>query len=255
VKEALGLAGQNAIRLWEPEVQDHHRRWLEKAVERGRQLVVEPWLDREQDFSVQLEMGPEGLKLRGYTGLLTDRTGQFRANWAEAHHHRRLPASTAALFHQPADLAQRMLHLYQDLFGLLEEELRQAGYLGPVGVDALVYRSADGQCRLKPIVEINPRYTMGRLTVELMRHTCPGRFGMLRLVTRAMARKEGFEDFSGYARHLGERVPLQLAGAPAPRICEGALCLNDPAEAQVVLATFQVGRTLEVLRPARAGQS
>ena len=32
-----------------------------------------------------------------------------------------------------------------------------------------------------------------------------------------------------------------------PKIREGALCLNDPAQAQVCLATFQVSRTLNPL--------
>jgi hypothetical protein len=48
-----------------------------------------------------------------------------------------------------------------------------------------------------------------------------------------------------YADALMKAHPLRLAGIPVARISEGALCLNDPAEAQVVLATFQVGRTLE----------
>jgi hypothetical protein len=34
-----------------------------------------------------------------------------------------------------------------------------------------VCREADGHPRLKPVVELNPRYTMRRLTLELMRQT------------------------------------------------------------------------------------
>ena len=68
------------------------RRWLVRALGDGQQLVVEPWLEREWDFSVQLELGPPGLKLCGYTGLLNDRRGQFLANWAEADYTQRLPA-------------------------------------------------------------------------------------------------------------------------------------------------------------------
>ena len=51
-KQALGLAGQNAIRLWEPEVLATQRQWLARAVETGRQVVIEPWLERELDFSI-----------------------------------------------------------------------------------------------------------------------------------------------------------------------------------------------------------
>jgi uncharacterized ferritin-like protein (DUF455 family) len=241
VKEAHGLAGHNAIRLWEPELLEAQRRWISRVVQNGRQLVIEPWLERELDFSVQLEMGPRGLKLCGYTGLINDRKGQFQANWATPNYDRRIPANVAALFREPNDsLLQR---LYGDIFSLLERELRSADYLGPVGIDAFVYRTPEGAIRLKPVVEINPRYTMGRLTVELMKRTCPGGHGLFRLVSRAMARAEGFAGFPDFARSLSERSPLRLEGEPVPKIREGAICLNDPAQAQVCLAVFQVSRS------------
>jgi hypothetical protein len=246
-KEALGVAGHNAIRLWEPEVLATQRSWLAHALQDGRQLVIEPWLEREVDFSVQLEMGPRSLKLCGYTGLINDRKGQFQANWAAANYDHRIPASVAALFREPADISGCLQRLYSDILSLLEGELQRAGYVGPVGIDAFVYRTPRGGCRLKPIVEINPRYTMGRLTLELMKHTCPGSCGLFRLVSRAHAGAEGLADFVTHARALSERFPLLLEGEPVSRIREGALCLNDPALAQVCLATFQVSRTLNPL--------
>jgi len=243
-KEAHGLAGHNAIRLWEPELLATHQRWLAHTLQDGRQLVIEPWLERELDFSVQLEMGPRRLKLCGYTGLINDRKGQFQANWAAANYDRRIPEKVAALFREAADFSGRLQRLYANILSLLEAELQRAGFVGPISIDAFVYRTSQGGCRLKPVVEINPRYTMGRLTLELMRHACPGSCGLFRLVSRAQAHAEGFADFAGYARALSERFPLRLEGEPVPKIREGALCLNDPAQAQVCLATFQVTRTL-----------
>ena len=243
-KEALGLAGSNALRLFEPELLDPQRRWMTNALRGGRKLVIEPWLEREVDFSVQLEMTTAGLKLCGYTGLVNDAKGQFQANWAEPHHHTRIPASVVARFGEPANLARRILDLYASILSLLESELHRAEYLGPVGIDAFVYRTPQGDCRLKPVVEINPRYTMGRLTVELMKQAGQGSCGLFRLVNRAMVQAEGFADFVTYAGSLNERFPLRLEGEPARRIREGALCLNDPATAQAVLAVFQVSRSL-----------
>jgi uncharacterized ferritin-like protein (DUF455 family) len=242
IKEALGLAGHNSIRLWEPELLDAQRRWLAKAVQDGRQVIIEPWLERELDFSVQLEMGSARLKLCGYTGLINDTKGQYQANWAAANHVRRIPSGVAALFPKPDDIANRLQSLYEDIFSLLEGELQKAGYVGPVSIDSFVYRTPEGNCRLKPIVEINPRYTMGRLTVELMKQTCPGSHGLFRLVNFATARTEGFDNLAGCARSLGDRFPLRLEGQPVPKIREGALLLNDPAQAQVCLAVFQVSR-------------
>ena len=244
VKEALGLAGHNAIRLWEPELLAAQRQWMTHALEAGRQLVVEPWLERELDFSVQLEMEPRNLKLCGYTGLVNDRKGQFLANWADADYSRCLPAKVTALFHTQPNISEQPHRFYGEIFSLLEAELQRVGFIGPVSIDAFVYRTPQGDCRLKPVVEINPRYTMGRLTLELMKHTCPGSSGLFRLVTRTQARAEGFAELSSYARSLGESHPLRLAGEPLPKIREGALCLTDPSQAQVCLATFTVSPTL-----------
>jgi hypothetical protein len=246
VKEAYGSAGQNTIRLWEPELLPAQQRWLVHALKHCRQLVVEPWLERALDFSVQLEIGPRGLKLCGYTGLTTDLKGQFLANWAEADYSRCLPAKAAGLFPAPAGIAERLQRLYGEIFALLEAELQRVGFAGPVSIDAFIYRTPEGACRLKPVVEINPRYTMGRLTVELMKHTCAGSYGLFRLVSRGQARAEGFADFPSYARSLGERLPLRLEGEPGPKLRQGALCLNDPGQAQVCLATFEVSPTLNL---------
>ena len=247
VKEAFGLAGSNAIRLFEPELLETHRRWMKNRLRRGQPLVVEPWLDRLMDFSVQLEMGPGGLKLCGYTGLINDARGQFQANWAETHHHRRIPARVVELFREPADISRRILRCYEDIFALLETELRRAGHIGPVGVDAFVYRAASGEVRLKPIVEINPRYTMGRVAVELMKQTCPGSCGLFRLENVASVRGAGFDGFPAYTSWLTQRFPLRLEAEPVPKIREGSLCLNDPAQARGWMAVFQVARTLDEL--------
>jgi len=240
-KEALGLAGSNAIRLFEPEILETHRRWIANAVENHRQLVVEPWLERVLDFSVQLEMTSEGLKLCGYTGLINDAKGQFQANTAAPGHQKKIPADLIALFSEPPDIAQKLHALYADIFALLEEELRRVNYFGSLGIDAFAYRDAAGKIRLKPVVEVNPRYTMGRLTVELMKHVAPGSRGEFRLISRKQVLAEGFTDFTALARSLTGRFPIRLKGDPL-RISEGVLCLNDPASAQVCLAMFQAAR-------------
>src|ERR1035437_7739302 len=249
VKEALGLAGSNAMRLFEPGILETHRRWLANAFQRKHQLVVEPWLERELDFSIQLEMSAQGLKLCGFTGLLNDAKGQFQGNFAESHHHKRIPARVISLFPEAADTSGRLLRFYAEIFARLEAELRAVNFVGPVGIDAFIYRDATGVTRLKPVVEINPRYTMGRVLVELMKQTSQGSCGIFRLINHAALRAEGFENFPGYARSLAENFPLQLEGEPFSRIRAGALCLNDPAPAQVCLAVFQVGRTPDALTP------
>ncbi len=250
VKKALGLAGQNALRLWEPELLDTQRRWMEHALGQGRRLVVEPWLERVADLSVQLEMTPKGLELVGYAGLINDQRGQFQANFAAPDFARRLPSTVTDCFRSHGQAARCLPRLYPELLPRLAAELRAAGFLGPLGIDAFVYRDATGACQLKPIVEINPRYTMGRLTLELMRQVTPGSYGCFRLINRAQLRTQGHTDFPSLARALTQQNPILLEGEPVPRIRSGTVCLNDPGRAEVCLAVWDVSGS----SPARVDQ-
>ena len=247
VKKVFGVAGSNALRLFEPEILPTQKRWMESAFAHKRTLVVEPWLEREMDFSIQLEMMAQGLKLCGYTGLLNDSRGQFQANFAEPHHHKRIPAKIISLFREPANISNRLLEFYGGIFAALETELRRVDFTGPICIDAFVYREAGGAVKLKPIAEINPRYTMGRVMVELMRQAGQNCFGAFRLVNAAQSRAAGFDNFYCYAQWLEEMFPLQLEDEPVSRIREGALCLNEPSSARAVLAVFQVSRTPDTL--------
>ncbi|HEX5218067.1 MAG TPA: DUF455 family protein [Verrucomicrobiae bacterium] len=242
LKESIGVAGSNALRLFEAEITDNQKRWITNVLETGQPIVVEPWLDRELDFSVQLEMTASGLKLCGYTGLINDAKGQFIGNWAEPKFERKLPSAVTSLLGVVPSLSNPVQQLYESLFARLEEELRQVDFLGPLGIDAFVYRDAAGARRLKPIVEINPRFTMGRVTVELMKRAAQGSYGLFCLCNRASLRSEGCDDFVALSQKLRKQFPLHFSNDPARRIAEGVVCLNEPEQAQVCLAVFQVFR-------------
>ena len=246
VKQALGLAGANAIRLWEPELLETQRRWMADVLEAGQTLVVEPWLERLADFSVQFERIASGLRRIGFTDLFNDHRGQFLANGASPGFERRPPARVVRAFRTWPDAPGLLRRVYDVIASALETRLAAIGFWGPIGIDALVCQTPDGP-RLKPVVEINPRYTMGRLTLELMRVVAPGSHGLFRLVNRSQLKASGFATFADYAHDAVRRHPLHRAGSPQPRLREGAVCLNDPSRAQVCLALWAVGRNETIL--------
>lgn len=240
-KQALGLAGQNALRLWEPELLPNQIRWLEGVFAQGRTVVIEPWLERAADFSVQTEMTDRGLELVGYAELLNDARGQFQANTAAPDFTRRLPAAVAECFRGQSDFARILPRLYPELLlPQLAKHLDAIGFRGPLGIDAFAYRDGSGALRLKPVVEFNPRYTMGRVALELMRIVTPGSSGEFRLVNRAQLRAAGAPDFTVFANQLLTSDPPVLEGIPNPRIRRGTVCLTDPQSAKSCLAIWRV---------------
>lgn len=242
LKESIGVAGSNALRLFEPEVLETQKRWIANVIEAGHEIVVEPWLERVMDFSAQLEMTDGGLKLCGYTGLINDARGQFQANWAEPKHEKAFPTAVLSSLQVTPRAGNEIQVFYGELFKALETELRAVNFLGPLGIDCFVYREASGALKLKPVVEINPRYTMGRVTVELMKHVCPGSYGVYGLVNRATIKVFGCDDFKHFTAKQQQVYPIKLEGTPNARIREGFVALNDPEQAEVCLATFQVFR-------------
>jgi hypothetical protein len=246
VKQALGLAGANAIRLWESELLETQRRWMADTLEAGQTLVVEPWLERLVDFSVQFERTAGGLRRIGFTDLFNDHRGQFLANGASPGFERRPPARAVRAFNSWPDAPGLLRRVYEVVASALETRLAEIGFRGPIGIDALVCQTPEGP-RLKPVVEINPRYTMGRLTLELMRVVAPGSHGLFRLVNRSQLKASGFTTFADYAQDVVRRHPLHRAGSPQPRLREGAVCLNDPSRVQVCLAVWVVVRSETIL--------
>ena len=119
------------------------RRTVERLFERHGPLLFEPWMERTADFGVSALLGPDDLKIVGIHGQRIDRKGQF-----------------AGIDLHP-DLSKQDQDLLLKTVEAVAAALRQAGYVGPFGIDAWRYRREDGALVLHPLGEINARMTFG----------------------------------------------------------------------------------------------
>jgi hypothetical protein len=104
------------------------------------------------------------------------------------------------------------------------EALHGLGHRGPAGVDALVYRDTAGGLRLKPIVEVNPRYTMGHVALRVRRQLASGASGTFRIITPAAVRRAGARSLADYVQSLPGRT----------------LCLTDAEGAAHAVAVVEL---------------
>ncbi|MBT5706103.1 MAG: DUF455 family protein [Verrucomicrobia bacterium] len=239
-KANYGAAGNRMMRLWEPEITDAQMRWMEKVVKQKEALVVEPWHERILDFSAHYEMDKEGVRFSGFVRMLNDHRGQFFASTVAAHLTSGLGSDLPRFLHGKE--GNRHKRLYEQIGCRLQEKCQRVGYLGPLGVDAYVYRDHAEQWRLKPVVEVNPRFTMGRLALSLRRYAAPGRVVTLVLLSSVQLRQLNLGSFSEIPSFLHHRFPIQMSGVGLKRISEGALCLNDHSSATQCVAVFFVGQ-------------
>ncbi len=142
-------------------------------------------MERVYDFSVQYERGNGHLKPLAYTALINNTRGQFRGILTNGFC-KGIDRAVKRFLMTPINKRRRVYQWYEEcLTANLASQLEAVRFSGPLGVDAFVYRDPDGRFRLKPVVEINPRTTMGSLAHKLQSHNAPGSVGYFQILNKS----------------------------------------------------------------------
>jgi hypothetical protein len=239
VKGIFGSSGQNQLRLQTGQPRPEQIGWLRNILKGQGDVVVEPRLDKRLDLSIHLDITQPGkAEIIGWTRFLTDPRGQYRGTFVR----NALEDLSPELREFPNGTPDRLRQLFRELADHVALGMAGSGYTGPVGIDALIYRAAD-HLRLKPIVEINPRFTMGRVALEMERRIHPDRTALWLTLNDREIRESNFPDIGSFARHLEERYPPVLEGKQA-LISAGVLFTTDPSEARAFTTILLVGESL-----------
>lgn len=129
---------------------------VSRLLARHGPLVIEPWLDRVDDFGTCGTIGDE-LSLLPSHRLRTDQRGGFLGIELDG-----VPADVEAALQATARAAAT--------------RLAATGYRGPFAIDAFRYRDPRGT-HLHPLCELNARYTFGWIAHALARRTGTRRLG------------------------------------------------------------------------------
>ncbi len=228
VKAPLSTSGGHRIRI-QGALDEAAHAWLERHLSLGP-VLVEPWYQRLADLSVQVHITPERVKTVGTTRFWTTGSGSYRGavigRWTQG-----LPSPIS-----------RALHL-GDAKAVLESQAhavarsaQELGYEGPLGVDAMVVQTQAG-IALVPILEVNPRYTMGRIAIGLGRF-CAGHGGWFFLSRRQI-------EAAGYSstETLMEAVDGLGFSAERRRLHSGVVFTTEPSTAERILTVLCVGST------------
>ena len=139
--------------------------WVRKALQRDGCVYLEPWLDRVREFGLQFDLLPGGdVNLAGCTELLCGADGRYLGSRFELFPEE-LPNDVCA-GGQTLDMVREAAH-----------RVAECGYTGPLGIDVLWYRTTSGHIAVRPLMDLNPRWTMGRLSLSLRRFLQPGEAG------------------------------------------------------------------------------
>ena len=147
IKPRRGTSGRGRIPGYDGSVTEHMVRGFFNLREQGG-AIMEPWLDRRRDLSLQLHISQDGkIDVLATTTQLLSKSGVYFGNLGTF-----------------VDGALRSSTCYdQELIEVgtaLGEEAARHGFFGPCGIDAFIFRHPQyGTPTLRPVVELNARYT------------------------------------------------------------------------------------------------
>jgi hypothetical protein len=121
--------------------------------------LLEPWLDRVRDLSVQLYVHKDGrIEVLGTTTQLVTRSGQILGNRGVLIDGRILSGASSAEEEALCGAAEGV-----------GGATAGAGFFGVAGIDAFVFRGEGDRQILRPVVELNARFTTGTVALGLVR--------------------------------------------------------------------------------------
>ena len=226
VKAPLGTAGMQVRQVrTASELHGPVGGWIRNTLERQGEIVVEPWLHKHCDLSMQIHVGATQTRLLPARRFLTGPRNDYRGAWL----------GRSGFDTQSQRLVHSSLPAWHQLARDLADALRRHGYQGPAGMDALIWH--DGPTlRLKPLVELNPRWTLGRVAWALENQLAPGVEGIWLCLPVRTILGQGHATVAEFAQGLAQRHPVTLNAAR--RLTSGVVFTTDPARAREVVTVL-----------------
>jgi len=241
VKGDLGAAGRDQMHWPEGALAVWQRSRLEKLLAAQDNVVIEPWLEKVFDLSAQIEIEAPGQgRYLDWTRFFTDDLGHYRGACV-SQRLAGLDTQTKRFLYGDGRDQRRLQRLFEALTERIAARLAPSGYVGPLGIDALVYRQ-DGVLRLKPVVEVNPRFTMGRVALALAHRVNSARTALWLTLHQRDIKAAGFDQISAFAADLEARYPARLLNG---QLVDGVVFTTDPAQATQFSTLLLVGENLE----------
>jgi hypothetical protein len=152
LKANFGMSGRETLRGRGTILDEQARNWAQKRLA-GGPIVFEPIVERIAEAGIQIHVPQTGPpQVLGITPLLVDRSGVYRGSRFGC------PARELEAWQGAVDIAMGVAARLQSL-----------GCFGPLGIDAMQYRDDAGEIRLRPLQDLNARFTMGRLALGFAR--------------------------------------------------------------------------------------
>lgn len=191
LKAPLSSSGRG-LRFAQDALDQPTRNWCRNVIEMQGGVVVEPYFNKIQDFACEFTIESSGdIQFDGLSLFTTNDRCSYMGNIVASQQQLRQILSLnmdISVLDETVDKLKTHLH-----------SIFAGKYMGPLGVDMMLCRMSDGEIRVHPCVEINVRYTMGMLSMQLLPLLAQGSVGQFTIQFETT--EEGMQQ---YIRQLPE---------------------------------------------------
>ena len=177
VKTPFSSSGRGLYWLEDNTLDSRAISWINGALKKQGDVSIEPVLDKVMDFAAEFYSDGNGdVKYVGLSVFETQSQGQFGGCMLGT---QETLLQSLNDYISPEDymfLVEQICIVLKDVVG--------SSYCGFMGVDMFIYKTSDGNYAVHPFVELNLRYTMGLVAMQLSdRFVHPESRGMFRTIS------------------------------------------------------------------------
>jgi hypothetical protein len=176
VKSPLSSSGRGLQILRPNEYNQTNRQVITGFLRQQDYVVVEPWHNKVLDLSFQFfSLGNGTIEYQGLTSFSTNQAGHYIGNFIQE-----LPPDLTSEI--KAFLQENIPQIKKILQGSLIESNYSTEHYGWLGVDAIIFRDKDDKLKFLTCLEINCRFTMGAIALNLRNHLAEHSIGEFRIM-------------------------------------------------------------------------
>ena len=225
LKAPFGCTGRNCRTISFPLEREDDLNWIQGILKKQKELSVEPWRDIIYNLSAQFTLCEQGrCKLEGLT-LIEMLNEKANAGNICGPFIKYLSKEVKSL------LCSGSKNLAREYFTKCAQfwakEMSAHKFHGPFGLDGFIWKDTSNKLHFRPICELNPRITMGRIALEFTKQCSPGSLTKLSILHRS--------------QQVDKFIETELQFDKSSRLASGQMILNGQESQPDFSAFFSCG--------------
>jgi hypothetical protein len=205
LKAPWSSSGRGVQMLRYAELNKSNIQWISGIIKQQGFIMIEPLLEKLEDFSLQFHISQTEIQFLGVGKFETNTNGQYVSN--------KLNPETQFI--------EDVIHvdqLTQHIINILKQEKIQEKYEGYAGFDLMTIQY-ENHTLIHPCVEVNWRYNMGLVALQLQKLIHPQAKGEFSVFFDPKRK------FKHFAEKALQKHPIEKIGS---RLIKGFVPLSDP---------------------------